>query len=110
MATIELVRGNTAPDLTCRLSNSEGWQDLTGATITARLTNLDTGVVTVLDCGAIVPFTDGWVLIPAPNDGWPLGYHTLEYDVVFANLKEQTWPSKGEDLDYVLVRDTSEAP
>lgn len=108
MATIALVARNTAPNLRVFLTNAAGAQDLTGAEVVPRITNQNTSLVQTLDCDVVVPYTDGEILVHAPEDGWPEGDWLIEYDVTYANAAVQTFPNRAEDIDLLLIRPASE--
>jgi hypothetical protein len=110
MAVFNLVAGNTAPNLSVTLTDADGAKDLTGATVSARLTERSTSAVHALDCEIVDPPTDGNISVPPPEDGWPAGEFTIEYDVTFADESEQTWPSDLEDADLLRIRRPSEVP
>jgi hypothetical protein len=101
--SVSLVAGNTTPPLSVTLSNADGPQDLSGASVAARLVNASTGAVVVLAC-VILSALAGQIVVAPPVTGWPLGIHYIEYDVTYGSGAFQTFPNVASDRSLLLVR------
>lgn len=102
--SITLVVGDTAPPLRATLSNANGPQDLTGATVVARLRrSIDGDLVEVdmdvedAEAGII---THTW---DASETDEALSYK-VEFVVTFADGTIETWPNLASNVPLVVVR------
>lgn len=104
MTSVALVAGNTSPALSVTLRNNTGTQNLTGAAVAVRLTNVETREVVGMSAAIQVPATDGRIAVPPPAEGWPEGTWMIEYDVTFDGGAMQTFPLRAEDIDHLIIR------
>lgn len=92
--TFYLKKGDTNPKIEAVLSDSLGPVDLTGATVTIRM-SIEGGTDTLLEETATIqsPATDGGVEYQwQTGDTDTIGTHIVEWKVVFADSSISTFP------------------
>ncbi len=91
---ITFVEGDTAPPLVSTLKDRNGPKDVTGATVVLKIKHSD-GTFVSLPCEVLAPGSGGRVQHVWDPDALPAdGRYQAEYHVTFADLTEQTFPSR----------------
>lgn len=93
-------QGDTAPLLYVGLEHdSDTPIDLTGATVEFHMKNRDTGVVKVDAAGAVDSVEDVVVRYDwAVGDTDTVGWFEFEFEVTYADGRQETFPNTGNDL------------
>jgi ketosteroid isomerase-like protein len=102
---IHLVVGDTAPPLTATLTNARGPQDLTGATVVARLKRSTDGDVVEVTMDLAADPTTGVVTHDwDPSETDEVLRYTTEFVVTFANGTVETFPNESKDVPTISIR------
>jgi hypothetical protein len=102
---IHLVVGDTAPPLTATLTNARGAQDLTGATVVARLKRSTDGDVVEVTMDIDDDPTTGVVTHEwDPTETAEVLKYTVEFVVTFANDTVETFPNESKDVPTISIR------
>lgn len=109
---IHLVKGDTAPALTARLSNADGYQDLTGATVTMRLkpSTADPVLEITVDVDPDQTANKGKV-----SHEWELEEtnealsYIVEFVVIFSDGTQETFPVLANDVPSIVIRELKTA-
>jgi hypothetical protein len=102
---IHLVVGDTAPPLRATLANADGPQDLTGATVVARLKRSTDGEVVQVTMDIDDDPTSGVVTHdwdPAETD--EVLKYTVEFVVTFSGGGVETFPVESGDVPTINIR------
>lgn len=92
--TISIMQGDTAPDHRALLEDDAGPVDLSGSTVTMKMKPVDGGVSSAaLPCTVDSVAGVGWIRhVWVTGETSVPGVYWIEYLVVFANGKQETWP------------------
>jgi ketosteroid isomerase-like protein len=102
---IHLVVGDTAPPLSATLANAAGPQDLTGATVVARLKRSTDGEVVQVTMDIDADPTTGVVTHDwDPTETDEVLKYTVEFVATFANGKVETFPNESSDVPTIAIR------
>lgn len=102
---IHLVIGDTAPPLTATLSNADGPQDLTGASVVARLKRSTDGEVVEVTMDIAADPTTGVVTHAwDPTETDEVLKYTVEFVVTFADGGVETFPNESSDVPSIAIR------
>lgn len=102
---IHLVVGDTAPPLRATLSNAAGAQDLTGASVVARLKRSTDGDVLEVTMDLDDDPTTGIVTHDwDPSETNEVLKYTVEFVVTFADGTVETFPNESSDVPTINIR------
>jgi hypothetical protein len=102
---IHVVVGDTAPPLRATLSNADGPQDLTGATVVLRLKPNTGGPVLEVDMDIDADPTTGVVTHTwDPSETAAALRYTAEFVVTFADETVQTFPNESSQAPTISIR------
>jgi hypothetical protein len=103
--TIVLVEGDTAKDIAFVLSNADGPQDLTGATVRAFLKVPDSATPALeAACTIVTPLAGAGIIPAALRDAsWVAGEYQIEWRVTYAGGAIDWFPS--EEQTAVIIRE-----
>lgn len=103
--TIHLVVNDTAPPLRATLSNADGVQDLTGATVVMRLKPSDGSTVLEIPMDLAADPTTGVVTHDwDPSETDAVLSYKVEFVVTFADLTVETFPNEANDVPSISIR------
>lgn len=97
--TVTVVEGDTAQAIVATLSNADGAQDLTGATVMFRAKDPVTGrSITEVEADILSPATAGRVSVPGTERAaWRAGGYVPEYVVTYADSSVDIFPCEDDD-------------
>lgn len=99
--TITLIKGDTGKAIEAVLSNADGAQDLTGATVTVELRNVLGAALLTAAC-TVTDAETGTVEIPAAaRANWPAGEYHVRWHVTFADETKDIFPT--EDTNTITL-------
>lgn len=91
--TITLIQPDSAEAIEETLSNADGVQDLTGATVVALLRENTTGALIEVAC-TVTDAAAGVVEIPAAaRADWPAGEYSVRWKVTYADTTVDVFPT-----------------
>lgn len=95
--TVTVAEGDTAKAIVATLSNADGAQNLTGATVVLNLKDPSTGRSLSAACTLVTP-ASGVVSIPgALRSAWLSGEYVPEFVVTYADTSVDVWPCEDDD-------------
>lgn len=101
--TITLIRGDSAEAIEETLSNADGAQDVTGATVTAHLRETTSGALIPDVACALVDAALGLVAIPAAaRAAWAAGEYSVRWKVVYADGSIDWFPTNSTNTIRIL--------
>lgn len=106
MAMPTLAEGDTAGAITAVLSNADGVQDLTGATVVLHLKKRSTGATLTAAC-TVTAAASGAISIPGSvRTAWLAGVYDVEFVVTYADSSVDIFPSVAADTFTLRPRAT----
>jgi len=104
---ITLVVGDTAKPIRATLSNADGPQNLTGATVELHLKDPATNAAAIVAACTVVGALTGDVETPGSvRAAWPVGDYQAEYRVAYADGSVDVFPSESSVAVVIRARRT----